>query len=328
MSDTAARVTQGDATPADGAPPGPRPAGRWRRVVRGVAVRVVFWYAVVVIVLGFFQRSLMYFPSRAERIDPAEAGLAAGRVHDVSFVTADGLTLAGWHVVAEGGSCATLEECDRTLRDGRLVVLHFHGNGGDRRIRVDDALIFGGSGADTILIDYRGYGENPGSPSEAGLADDARAAWNYATDVRGVRPDRIVLYGESLGGAVAVRLAAELCDAGTPPAGVAVLSTFSSMTDAAAHHYPWLPVRLVLLDRYPAIRHIGRVTCPLLFVHAGNDRIVPIELGRRLFAAAPERSAGGVEKRFVVLAGCDHNDVLFRARGAYTEAVGEFLGGL
>jgi fermentation-respiration switch protein FrsA (DUF1100 family) len=288
-------------------------------------LRVLFWYVVIVALIGFFQRSLMYFPGRAERIDPAEAGLPEGAVHDITFTTSDDLTLHGWHILAGGRGCMTRDECDRHLRDGRLLVLHFHGNGGDRRLRTDDAHIFGTAGADTFLIDYRGYGENPGSPSEKGLIEDARAAWRHASEERGVRPERIVLYGESLGGAVAVRLAAELCAAGTPPAGLIVLSTFSSMTDAAAHHYPWLPVRLVLLDRYPSSKYIGQVTCPILFLHAGNDRIVPIELGRRLFAAAPARSSGGVEKRFVVLPNSDHNDVMVHARGQFVGAVREFL---
>jgi fermentation-respiration switch protein FrsA (DUF1100 family) len=293
--------------------------------LRRIVLQVLVAYVMVVALLGFFQRSLMYFPSRAERIDPAEAGLPDGAVHDIAFSTADGLTLHGWHVLVGGSECATPAECDRHLRDGRLVVLHFHGNGGDRRLRTEDAHIFGTAGADTFLIDYRGYGENPGAPSEKGLTADARAAWRYATQERGVKPDRVVLYGESLGGAVAVRLAAELCQAGTPPAGLVVFSTFSSMTDAAAHHYPWLPVRLVLLDRYPSIRHIPQVTCPILFLHAANDRIVPIKLGRRLFAAAPDRSAGGVEKQFVALPNCDHNDALLLARGAFIDAVNRFL---
>jgi fermentation-respiration switch protein FrsA (DUF1100 family) len=298
--------------------------GLWRSV-RSMGLVAVACYVVILAMLGFFQRSLIYFPSRAARIDPREALRPAGSVHDVVFRTEDGLTLHGWHVLPAGVRCDSRAACDRELRNARLVVLHFHGNGGDRRLRVDDAVIFGEQGAHTFLIDYRGYGENPGAPSETGLAADARAAWKYVTEDRGVDPARIVLYGESLGGAVAVKLAAELCEAGTPPAGLMTLSTFSAMSDVAAHHYPWLPVRLLLLDRYPSADRIGQVTCPLLLLHAGEDRIVPIQFGRRLFAAAPERSVGGIAKKFVELPNCDHNDVLFRARPAFEQAVRAFL---
>ena len=157
------------------------------------------------------------------------------------------------------------------------------------------------------------------------MAADARAVWKYATEERTVSPGRIVLYDESLGGGVAVRLAAEMCEAGTPPAGLILRSTFSSLADAGAYHYPWLPVRLVLVDRFGSIDRISAVTCPILQVHGGRDTIMPIELGRRLFEAAPEKSAGGTAKRFVELPTANHNDVLLVAEPEFRRAVSEFL---
>ena len=124
---------------------------------------------------------------------------------------------------------------------------------------------------------------------------------------------------------VAVPLAAEKCAAGTPPAGLILRSTFSSMTDAASHRFPWLPVRLALQDRYDSVSRIGDVTCPILALHGDADDIVPYDSGRDLFAAAPRRSAAGVEKRFVTLRGADHNVVTPAARGSIRTAVATIL---
>ncbi|MBW3539758.1 MAG: alpha/beta hydrolase [Planctomycetes bacterium] len=319
-SDRGASAPEPTATPNRDAA---KPPSRLRRGVRTVALRVIFWYAVICMVLGFFQRSLMYFPTQAGRIDTAEAGLADGRLHEIDFTTADGLNLRGWHLLA-GDRCCAPDQCDEELAAGRPLVLFFHGNGGDRRGRADDARLFADAGADVFLIDYRGYAENPGQPTETGLIADARAAWKYAVETRGVAPQRIIVYGESLGGGVAVPLAAEVSRAGTPPGGLVLRSTFSSMVDAAAVHYPWLPVRLLLLDRYRSDLAITSVKCPVLMLHGTQDTIVPLALGRRLFALAPPESAG-VPKRFIELPGAGHNDVLYRAKRQFAEAISDFV---
>ncbi len=135
----------------------------------------------------------------------------------------------------QGLRCDKPEETQQILADGHWLVLFFHGNAGDRRGRVDYCQVFNGARADVFVIDYRGYADNPGSPNETGLLKDARALWKYATETCNVDASRIVLFGESLGGGVAVGLAHEVCAAGTPPAGLIVRSTFSSLTDAVAH---------------------------------------------------------------------------------------------
>ena len=167
--------------------------------------------------------------------------------------------------------------------------------------------------------------DNPGRPSEAGLHADARAIWKFATDQYGIAPDRLVLFGSSLGGGVAVRLAADVSRAGTPPAGLILRSTFSSMTDAAAFHYPWLPVRLVLIDRYASVAVMPKVTCPVLQIHGSRDRIIPLELGRRLFNAIPERSAGGIARRFVELPTAGHNNVMLVAGPTVESSICQFF---
>ncbi len=282
--------------------------GSFASKLRAMTLRIVFWYVVIAVTIAFFQRSLIYLPTRTQKILPKHAGLSDGCVHDISSTTHDNLVLHGWHVLPVGRFCKSQDECDRVLSEGRPLVLFFHGNAGNRVGRIYDCLSFAGMNADVFIFDYRGYGENPGSPSEEALAADARSMWNYATRDRKVAANRIYLYGESLGGGVATRLAAEMCEAGTPPAGLILAATFSSLTDVGARHHPWLPVRLLLLDRFPSVDRISAVTCPILQIHGSKDALVPIEMARKLFAAAPKQSATGVEKRFVELRRAGHND--------------------
>ena len=157
------------------------------------------------------------------------------------------------------------------------------------------------------------------------LAQDAHSIWRYATADRGVARDRIILYGESLGGAVAVRLAAELSQSQEPPGGLVLRSTFSSLVEVAAYHYPWLPVRWALIDRFLSTDRIRHVTCPILLIHGDADTIVPLSLTRLLYEAAPEVSASGVAKSLVVIPGVDHNDVLFVAEDDVRQALHDFL---
>jgi fermentation-respiration switch protein FrsA (DUF1100 family) len=248
--------------------------------------------------------------------------MPTGKVHTISISTLDGLKLNGWHVLADGSTAGTSRECDRHLAEGGRVVLYFSGNAGDRTSRGNSCRDFTELDADVFLFDYRGYGENPGSPSEEGLADDARAVWKYATEERNISPSRIVLFGESLGGGVATRLCSEVCAAGTPPAALILTSTFSSMLDTAAWHYPMFPIRLMLWDRFESKKRIASVSCPLLQIHGTRDSIIPFELGRKLFAAAPRRSATQIEKTFIELPNAGHNDI---PRQPFREALREFF---
>ncbi|MGC1276418.1 MAG: alpha/beta hydrolase, partial [Planctomycetaceae bacterium] len=288
----------------------------WRRTTLRLSALVVIPYVFVAGMFIGFQRSLLYPALQSEPLPAADYAMSGIRLDDVETATADGLTLHGWY------ARPTPIAGEPALRP---VVLYLHGNGGHRVHRLDDLDLLTGCGASVLLFDYRGYGENAGEPSEQGLTLDARAMWDYATKELDVPPERIVLFGESLGGGVAVELAAAQCEAGTPPGGLILRSTFSSMTDAASHHYPWLPIRLALLDRYDSKSCIGNVTCPILSLHGDADEIVPLALGQKLFDAAPRQSASGVDKRFVLLSGAGHNDVIDAARGAFDSAVTTFL---
>jgi pimeloyl-ACP methyl ester carboxylesterase len=203
---------------------------RWR------SLRPILWFLVaylaVVFMFGFLQCSFIYLPTREAPIEPRDAGLPRGQVHNITVRAADQMKLHGWHALPDGRSSVNRAECDRELAAGRRLILYFSGNAGNRRYRPSEFGIFTRLGADVFIFDYRGYGDNSGSPSEELLANDARAIWNYATEERAVRADRIILYGESLGGGVAVRLAADLSQVGPAPAGLIIRSTFSSLVEA------------------------------------------------------------------------------------------------
>lgn len=301
-----------------------RPTGRVRRALR-IALSLIVVFLLCVAMLAFFQRSLIYMPSRATRIDPQDSRLPSGQVHTVTVTTDDGLELRGWHVLPDGVTAEGPEQCDEQLALGRPVVVYFSGNAGNRAGRSMDFELFTQLGCHVFVFDYRGYGDNPGSPSEERLAADAHAVWNYAVQTRGVAADRLFLFGESLGGGVAVRLAAELCQSGTPPAGLMLRATFSSLVDVAAYHYRWLPVRLLMVDRFPSAERIPNVSCPILHIHGVRDRIVPIDLGRQLFAAAPGESTSGIEKQFIELPMAEHNDILLVAGQEFSDAVRQYL---
>lgn len=303
----------------------PQSVPKVRSGFRSLAGRAATWglipYVFVAAMLALLQRKLMYLPLR-EAVPAVTTGLPDGQIHDVTLQTHDGLMLHGWLALADDAP----RDRQSISSDNRPLILYFAGNGGHRGYRLKEIRQFLGLGCHVLYFDYRGYAENPGHPTEAELARDADRAWQFATQELGVSPGRIVLWGESLGGGVAVRLAADLSDQGKLPRGLILRGTFTSMTDTAAWHYPWLPVRWLLLDRYPSIDHIPRVACPLLVLHGQQDRIVPFEMGQRLFAAAPERSRSGVPKTFVSLPAAGHNDVMYVAADEVGEAVRGFLG--
>jgi fermentation-respiration switch protein FrsA (DUF1100 family) len=223
----------------------------------------------------------MYFPT-TDVLSPAVAGVPAAEI--VSFETEDGITLAGWFVPA-------------AVPSRRATVIVFNGNGGNRSYRGPLAAALADAGLSVLLFDYRGYGGNAGAPTEAGLAADARAARAYVASRPDVDPGRIVFFGESLGGAVAIALAAE-----RPPAALILRSPFISATAIGQHHYRWLPVRWLLRDRYPSIDRIGRIDRPVLFIAGDRDSIVPADQTRALYEAARE------PKALVIIPGADHND--------------------
>ena len=249
-------------------------------------------YAVVVTALFVGQRRLIYLPHPQVEVPGA---WGAGALSTVHCQTQDGLQLAGWYRAPPVG--------------GSLIVL-FHGNAGHPGLRADKANALLAAGYGVLLAGYRGYGGNPGSPSEKGLLSDGRAWLDFLTRA-GVSGSRLVLWGESLGGGIAVRLATER------RVGAVILeASFTSLTDVVATLYPWLPVRSVLLDRYDSLALIAQLRAPLLIVHGEKDRTVPVRFGRALFDAAREpKQAYWVEEGA-------HNDL---SRYGLLEAAVDFL---
>jgi len=240
------------------------------------------------------QRRLIYFPSPGPV--PSAAVVLENGI-DVVLETADGIALDAWYFPG---------------RTGAPAVMVCNGNAGDRSMRAALAVALNRLGMSVLLFDYRGYGGNPGRPSEEGLAADARAAEAWLAARPGV--DRIVYFGESLGAAVAIDLAVE-----RPPAALVLRSPFTSLADVAAVHYPWLPARRLLLDRYPSIERIPSVHVPVLVIAGDRDDIVPAELSKRLFDAA------GEPKRYVVIPRAGHNDPEMLDGRQMLDEIGGFL---
>jgi hypothetical protein len=268
-------------------------------VARLLAVAVVC-VGLLLVFVWVSQRRMMYFPS-GDVLAPEQAGLTRAEV--VRFATDDGVMLNGWFVPAE--------------QPGASTVVVFNGNAGNRSYRSDLAARLAAAGMAVLLFDYRGYGGNPGSPSEEGLALDARAARRYVLSRADVDARRLVYFGESLGSAVAVRLAVE-----HPASAVILRSPFTSFVDLGRLHYPILPVGLILRDRYPSIDRIARIGGPLLVIAGANDTLVPAAQSQRLFDAAVE------PKRLLIIEGADHNDEALNAGPQLIAAVSEFVRGL
>lgn len=299
----------------------PAPSSPLRRACFRLATYALVPYVVLTGMLGFFQRTLIYVPDRSP-VSANESGFGPDRLRELSRISDDGLTLNGWLISAEG---APPLNGALPAGDQRPLVLYFPGNGGHRGYRLKEIRQLTSLGCHVLYFDYRGYGGNPGRPTEADLARDARGVWDFAVEQLGATPERTIIWGESLGGGVATGLAWELCREGVTPGGLILRCTFTSLSDAGAYHYPWLPVRWVLVDRYPSLDRIGDVTCPLLVIHGREDRIVPFEQGKALFDAAAERSAGGIPKKFLELPQAGHNDMMYVAADEIREAVAEFL---
>jgi fermentation-respiration switch protein FrsA (DUF1100 family) len=298
------------------------PRRSWWRSRWLMPVRI---YLVLLVMLAVFQRSLIYHPQQIDDVLPIDAGFAASQVHEVTVTADDGTTLNGWFHPAGGRDCTNAAEYGEHLRSGRAVAVVFCGNAGHRGHREDVLRLFSVLDVDTLIFDYRGYGDNDGSPSETAILADSRAIWRHVTQEQQVAPERMIIFGESLGGGVATQLAAHACRSGEIPRALVLQATFSSLVDAAGFHYPWLPVRWLLLDRFDSEAVIPDVTCPLLHLHGTADEIVPFALGQRLFSQVPLESQTGVPKQFVELPGIGHNNIDRSEVSEYGRALSDFL---
>jgi fermentation-respiration switch protein FrsA (DUF1100 family) len=281
-----------------------------RRGERMLALRHAMLSVLVLTLIGLplsyfllrrFEKSVTFHPVR----EPwgGEWKLPAG-AEDVWFKVADGTRLHGWFVrSAQQPPAAT--------------VIFLHGNGGNLSYLDWLGESLAGKGFDVLLFDYRGYGRSEGSVSdERGIYEDADAAYEYVSKERGVPPEKIVLYGQSLGTTAAVDVAAR------KPCGAVILeSGLSSAADMAATIMPWLPgfVRNLTKNRFDSVGKLPHVRCPVLVAHGDRDGTIPVEQGRKLYAAAPE------PKRLVIINGAGHNDLANIGSEPYTRDLAAFI---
>jgi len=264
-------------------------------MVRRLLYITIGGYVGICVLVWIFQARLVWFPGPPPLSGPGELGWA---FEPVVLRSNDGVNLAAWFLPVDGA---------------RAALLISHGNAGSIQQRLTQAEAFREMGLSVLLYDYRGYGDSDGRPSESGTYLDARAAFDHLVQVRGFEPSRILLYGESLGGAVTVELATA-----RRSAGVILESSFTSLPDVAASIYPWLPVRLLTRIQYASIDRIERIDAPLLVLHSVQDEIIPFSHAQGLMerARAPKRlvrTAGG------------HNDGGFTARAEWRRDVAAFV---
>ncbi len=255
-------------------------------------------YGTICAYIFFMQAKLIYYPnlpSRELTTSPADIGL---EYESITITTSDDIRLHGWFVPAD---------------KARGVLLFFHGNAGNISHRLDLLEIFHNLGLSSLIIDYRGYGQSQGKVTEQGTYLDAEAAWQYLTRGRNIPAENIVIFGMSLGGAIAADLATR-----QQPGGLIIGSAFTSVPDMGAHLYPILPVRLLSRFRYDTRKSLLSVTCPVLVIHSPDDEIIPYKNGTTLFEAAKE------PKSFLEIRG-SHNVGFLSSGKLYIEALDNFI---
>ncbi len=275
-----------------------------RRVLKSAAkhwpLTGLFLLALVILMTPhLIERYIVYYPIRDLEGNPSEVGLD---FQDLQLATKDNIRLHGWFVPSSGA---------------HQTLLILHGNAGNISHRLEWIRLLHGLNCHVLIIDYRGYGKSEGSPYEDGLYLDARAAYEWWAQERGKSGEQLVLLGESLGGSVAVDLAAQI-----NPAGLILQSTFTSAWDMAKTMFPLGLLQPLTGIRFDSLAKIGRIRSHILVIHGNRDEIVPFRLGRRLYDAAPSL------KTFYEVPGAGHNDLVWAAGRDYSKHIGEFLASL
>jgi hypothetical protein len=282
-------------------------------LLRSVGLTVLLMYAGLCLVLYFGQTRLIFFPPRSIDATPAAVNLAYESVElPVENATSAGRkspgTITGWWIPAS--------------RQNAPVLLYFHGNASNIGDLVNRAARFHQMGLSVLLIDYRGYGASTGEfPSEQSVYEDAIVAWNYLTQTRQISPDRIFLFGQSIGGAVAIDLASRQSGAGKIPGGVIVESTFTSMRQMAdiAGYSRFLPIDWLLTQSFDSLTKVRSLQTPILLIHGTADRTIPPVMSQSLYGAAPQ------PKQLVLIPGATHNDVSRVGDRVYWQAIEQFV---
>ncbi len=265
-----------------------------RQIIIAAIVAIILWSALTLI----FENHFIFFPEKYSSSEYAESEQVPGLI-DCWPVTDDGVRLHGWYLRADS-AIAT------------LVIAH--GNAGNISHRLDLLVAIRRAGFNVFMFDYRGYGRSEGSPDEDGIYRDGLAAFDFVHNLTGIDTQRIIFWGTSLGGAVAVEVATR-----KRVAGLILESTFTSASDMAGVHYPYLPSRFILRAKLNSIDKIAKIHVPLLIIHGGRDRTVPFRLGKQLFDAANE------PKEFFEIPSADHNDTYVAGGTAYFHRLRKFV---
>lgn len=244
--------------------------------------------------IKYIENHAIYFPEKEIKTSPSEIGLP---FEEIFLQTKDKIRIAGWYIPGN---------------PGKNTVLILHGNAGNIADRLEKIELLAKLGVNVFIVDYRGYGKSSGRPCERGFYLDARAAYDYLVREKKIGPDKIILYGESIGGAVAVKLASE-----AKVAGLIIEGAFSSGRDLAGVIYPFLP-SFIFADSYNSNSRVGLVEAPILVMHSRQDEVVPYRLAEKLFNSIPDR------KTFVELKG-SHNGAFLQSAGKYTSSIKEFI---
>ncbi|MEL6470732.1 MAG: alpha/beta fold hydrolase [Cyanobacteria bacterium J06623_4] len=274
---------------------------RFVRVLLRVGTVLLLAYALICLALWRYQPRLMFFPAAELRGSPADLGLA---YEEVWLPAGDGKVHGWWMPAADTAAPA---------------VLYLHGNGSNIGDLAERALLLHRLGCSVLLIDYRGYGLSSGPfPNEQRVYEDAKAAWQYLRQVQQVPGERLILYGRSIGGAIAIQLASEHPEA----AGLVVEATFTSMRAMVQQdsQWLWLPVDRLLTQRFESLEKVRSLQMPLLLMHGTADRVVPAEMSQALYDAAATE-----DKTLLWVEGADHNNLPLVAGDRYSQAVGAFI---
>ena len=274
-------------------------------------------YCGYALILYSMQPKFLYGPVRDIQYTPDELGLD---FEGVVFKTADGLQLSAWYIPAPlevRTKAASVQPGDSLLtgpaENSQLTVLFCHGNGGNIMHRLDSINFFYNLGLNCFIFDYRGYGTSEDKPTEEGTYLDAQAAYKWLTEEKKVPPDKIIVFGRSLGGSIAAQLISKV-----EAKALIIESTFTSYIEIGRKFYPYMPVRWFASFSYNTIDYIKDVKIPVMIIHSKNDEVVPFEFGLELYEAANE------PKEFVEIFG-SHNDGFLVSSEIYKKAWTKWL---
>ena len=263
-----------------------------------MALKALFWawllFAVIYVGFGLMlyllQSRFLYCPVKKILYTPQDIGL---KYEDITLTSSNGIEINGWYI---------------PVPDANFTILFCHGNGGNITHRLDSIQQFNQLGMNCLIFDYQGYGRSGGKPTEQGTYDDARAAYDWLINEKGLAPENIIIFGRSLGSSIAAKLATEVdC------ASLAIESSFTSYLDMAKNYYPYMPVRLFVSYKYNTAECLESVSCPVLIIHSPDDETIPFRFGRKLYEVADE------PKEFIEISG-GHNDGFLTSDHVYKTA--------